>query len=99
MIKHIILWRLKPDFSESEKEEILAKIKTGFANLNGKIDGMISISANVNPLPSSSCDLMLDSVFENTEALQGYQKNPLHLEVATVVRSVVSERVCFDYEV
>ena len=41
--------------------------------------------------------MMLDSRFEDADALAGYQKNPLHLEAAGFVRSVVEERLCLDY--
>lgn len=43
---------------------------------------------------------MLDSLFENEEALKNYSSNPLHVEVAnTKVRPYVKIRSSFDYEV
>ena len=35
----------------------------------------------------------------DADALAGYQKNPLHLEAATFVRSIVGTRLCLDYDV
>ena len=51
-------------------------------------------------LSSSNTDLMLVSTFENFDALKGYSKNPLHVEVAnSKVRPFTASRNCFDYEV
>ena len=58
---------------------------------------MISIKVHIDRLSTSTGDMMLESYFEDEAALAGYQKNPLHLEAATYVRSVVAERLCLDF--
>ena len=51
-------------------------------------------------LESSNADLMLDSLFENEQALKGYSGHPAHVAVATgKVRPYTKIRSCFDYEV
>ncbi len=97
MVKHIILWKLKESLSEEEKAAARAEAKRRLENLNGKIDGMISLKVVTDRLPSSNADMMLDSEFETVEALAGYQVNPLHVEAATFVRSVVEARLCLDF--
>ncbi|MBQ4590522.1 MAG: Dabb family protein [Clostridia bacterium] len=97
MVKHIILWKLKESLSEEEKAAARAEAKRRLENLNGKIDGMISLKVVTDRLPSSNADMMLDSEFETVEALAGYQTNPLHVEAATYVRSVVEARLCLDF--
>ncbi len=97
MVKHIILWKLKESLSEDEKTAARAEAKRRLENLNGKIDGMISLKVVTDRLPSSNADMMLDSEFETAEALSGYQTNPLHVEAATYVRSVVEARLCLDF--
>ena len=100
MVKHVILWTLKSEYSESEKAEIKAGIKSGLEGLIGEIPGLVDITVNTEPLSSSTCDLMLDSTFENEDALKGYSKHPKHQEVAnTKVRPFTGSRVCMDYEV
>ena len=100
MVKHVILWTLKKELSAKEKEDIKQGIKEGLEGLMGNIPGLISISVNINGLPTSNCDLMLDSSFESAEALNSYSANPLHVAVANEkVRPFTESRVCLDYEV
>lgn len=100
MVKHIILWNLKDEFSAEEKAEIKQGIKEGLEGLQGKIEGLIDIKVNTNGLSSSTADLMLDSTFESEEALKFYASHPLHQEVANgKVRPYTKQRSCLDFEV
>ena len=100
MVRHVIVWTLKDDYTDSEKENIKAGIKEGLEGLQGKIPGLVEIKVNTDKLASSSGDAMLDSLFENEEALKNYSSNPLHVEVATTkVRPFAKIRSSFDYEV
>lgn len=100
MVKHIILWTLKDEYSGAEIDKIKADIKAGLEGLKGQIPGLVEIKVNITPLPSSNCDLMLDSTFENEASLKGYAVHPKHVEVAdTKVRPYTASRVCMDYEV
>ena len=97
MVKHFIIWKLKDTFTEEEKAAARAEAKRRLEALDGKIEGMISIKVHIDRLSTSTGDMMLESYFEDEAALAGYQKNPLHLEAATYVRSVVAERLCLDF--
>ena len=97
MVNHIILWKLKSALSEEEKAAARAEAKRRLESLRGEIPGLVSIRVLTDRLPTSTADMMLDSRFEDADALAGYQKNPLHLEAAGFVRSVVEERLCLDY--
>ena len=99
MVKHVILWTLKEEYSEDEKKEIKKGIKEGLEGLMGQIPGMIDIKVNIEPLDSSNCDLMLDSSFEDEASLKGYAVHPAHVAVANgKVRPFTASRVCLDYE-
>lgn len=100
MIKHIILWKLKSDYTNDEKKEIKKGIKEGLEGLLGKIPGLIDIKVQTEHLSSSNADLMLDSSFESEEALKAYAVHPLHVEVADgKVRPYTALRSCLDYEI
>lgn len=99
MVKHVILWQLKEDLSAQEKTEVKAGIKEGLEGLAGKIPGLIGIHVQTEGLESSNADVMLDSSFEDEEALKGYAVHPEHVKVADgKVRPYTANRVCMDYE-
>ena len=99
MVRHVIIWTLKDEYSAEEKAAIKAGIKEGLEGLQGKIPGMIEIHVRTEGLPSSNGELMLDSAFENEEALKGYSVHPLHVAVANEkVRPFTKTRSCFDFE-
>ena len=76
------------------------KIKEGLEGLKGQIPGMIDISVRTDYLPTSTVDVMLDTTFEDADALAAYAKNPKHVAVAdTVVRPFTANRVRMDFEV
>lgn len=98
MVKHVILWTLKEELSESERVEIKNGIKAGLEGLKGVVPGLMEIKVNISPLASSNCDVMLDSTLESEEALKGYAVHPAHVEVAnTKVRPYTATRTCMDY--
>ena len=100
MVKHIILWQLKDELSEEEKTQIRQGIKEGLEGLQGKIPGLTEIHVQTDFLPSSNADVMLDSTFENEEALKFYSVHPEHVKVANEkVRPNVDTRLSFDSEV
>lgn len=97
MVKHIIIWTLK-DMSEEEKNSIKQGIKEGLEGLEGKIPGLLDIKVQIEGLPSSNADIMLDSSFEDEEALKNYAIHPEHVAVADgKVRPYTEIRSCFDF--
>jgi len=101
MVKHIILWTLKPELTEEEKNKVKAGIKEGLEGLVGKVPGLIDAKVHIDGrLASSNADVMLDSTLESEEALKGYAQHPDHLAVANgKVRPYTAQRSCLDYEI
>lgn len=100
MIKHVILWKLRDDLSEEEKETAKQGIKTSLEALKGKVPGLLEIQVNINGLETSTVDVMLDSTLESVEALKGYAVHPDHVAAAnTYVRPFTAVRSCLDYEI
>lgn len=100
MVKHIILWTLKSELSESEKESVKAGIKEGLEALVGKVPGLVDVTVHIDGrLASSNADVMLDCTLESEEALKDYAVHPAHVEVAnTRVRPYTAVRSCLDFE-
>lgn len=98
MVKHMIIWKLKSNFSAEEKQEKAREIQVGLEGLRGKIPGLIDIRVEIDPLPSSNADVMLLSSFADEESLKGYQVHPDHVKVANeIVRPATESRSCMDY--
>ncbi len=100
MVKHIILWNLKDEYSPEQKEQIKVEIKEAIESLQGKIPGLVDIKVQIGRLASSSADLMLDATLESEEALKGYAVHPEHVKVANEnVRPYTQSRSCLDFEI
>ena len=100
MVKHIIIWTLKDTFSIEEKKNIKRAAKENLEALVEKIDGLIDLKVEINFLPTSNGEMMLDSTFESFDALKGYAIHPAHQAVANeFVRPYTSARSCVDFEI
>ena len=98
MVTHMIIWKLKLTGEELEAQKKL--IKNGLEGLAGKIPGMTDIQVQIENLPTSNADMLLDSTFESSEALKGYSVHPEHVHVAEIyIRPYIETRLCIDYEV
>lgn len=98
MVRHVILWKLKDQYSGMEMDQIKADIKEGLEGLQGEIPGLIDIKVYTEELSGSNVDLMLDSTFEDEAALKGYSTHPAHVAVADgKVRPFTAERKCLNF--
>lgn len=99
MVKHIILWKLKDEILAEEKIKIKKNIKSALESLQGVIPGLTDIHVQIDSLPSSNADLMLDSTFESFDALKSYAIHPAHVAAAdSAVRPFTQTRLCLDFE-
>ena len=97
MIRHIVTWNYKDGFSERENSENAKKVKAELESLTQCIDGIIELKVHINALSTSNKDIILNSLFENEDALAAYQIHPEHKRVSAYVGSVMQNRACIDY--
>ena len=99
MVRHVIIWTLKDEYSAAEKAEIKRGIKEGLEGLLGKVPGLLKIRVETDGLESSTGDLLLDSLLESEQALKDYAVHPAHVAVASgKVRPYTKVRSCYDFE-
>ena len=99
MVKHIVSWNYAEGFTAEENRKNALEMKKELENLINLIPGIISIHLYIQPLSTSEADLVLDSVFENEEALTSYVIHPEHVRVGTnYVKPVTSNRKCVDFQ-
>ncbi len=99
MIRHLVLWRLTTE-DPAEKALIVAELDARFSALVPLIEGTerLDIRADVGET-DGNWDVVLDADYLDAAALEFYQVHPAHVAVAGYVKSVVSGRVCIDFEV
>jgi len=99
VVKHIVLWRLKPEAHGRPAAENARAIKEKLEALRGRIPGMLTIEVGLDFSRSdNSCDLALYSEFESRAALDVYQAHPEHKAVMPFILEARSQRHLVDYE-
>ena len=98
MIKHIVMWKLKEEAHGNDKATNAKLIKEKLEDLNGKIEGLLKAEVGIDVLGNGNFDVVLYSEVASLEALDFYQKHPLHQAVLPFIREAVSERKAVDFE-
>lgn len=95
MIKHIVCFKLKDNSIES-----CEKAAEIFRSMEGNVPQLKSIQVGIDFLHSPrSYDIILETVFENKEALNDYQNDPYHCDVVKkYIHSVQETSIAVDYE-
>ena len=92
MVTHIVLWNLK---DKSQKAQQGGEMTRRLEALVGVVPGLLSAQAGPG---FNGFDVGLVGTLESREALDAYQCHPAHMAVKEYVHSVISERVCCDFE-
>lgn len=86
MVKHIVMW----DFNDcSNKLQLAKSYKEEIEGLVGKVNGLISISANYEMLEGSNAKMVLEAVFNTFEDLVNYRTNPYHRNIGDKYKKVL----------
>lgn len=99
MVKHIVLFKMKPFASEAERITKLIEIKVALEDLIHKVDVLRSIEAGINLNPAEEYDLALYTTFDTMEDVAVYAAHPDHVAVArTFIAPLKEARACVDYQ-
>ena len=100
VVKHIVLWSLKPEAPGRSKRENALLIKERLEALVGIVPGLLRAEVGIDfGGTEQSFDIALVAEFESRAALAGYRDHPAHQDVVTFIREVREDRVAVDYEV
>ena len=95
MIRHIVLFRIKPEF----KAEIPALVQT-FYTMKGRVEGLVDLEAGADILGSErSYDIALVCTFADRAAFDAYQTHPLHQPIRKRMHEVRESSVACDFNV
>ena len=100
MLKHIVLWRLKPEAGGRPAAENARELKRRLEALVGSIAEIreLEVGLNTNTSSPAAFDVALYSAFDDEKALAAYQAHPAHQALLEFVRAIVDERCVVDYE-
>ena len=92
MIRHIVMWKFRPG-TQAEQAQFLE----GLRGLQGVIPQLKKSEVAVN-VGEGNYDAVLVSEFESLEDLAVYKKDPRHVAVSSLCKSIRENRVAVDYE-
>lgn len=92
MIRHIVMWKFRPDTEEQQKEFL-----TNLQGLYGVIPQLKACEVATN-VGEGNYDAVLVSEFESLEDLDVYKNDPRHKAVSSLCKSIRTDRVAVDYE-
>jgi hypothetical protein len=95
MLRHVVVFKKKPDTSEETVREIMRRLEA----LQGQIPGLTSITCH-RGLPSERpvvWTFLLDSTLERADQLQGYLEHPAHVAVNEWMSPFLESRAVIDY--
>lgn len=95
MIRHICMFKIKPEGREEKVAEFLRRAES--LRAIGEIRRFEAV-ANYPGTPDSNFDVALIFDFDSLEALDSYQKHPMHVEFGRFVATVRELRACIDYK-
>ncbi len=96
MIRHVVLFKLKPEASDRERRKLVEDLK----GLKEATDGVMKeCIVALDVLPSDrSYDIVLDSTFDSLDHLQKYLVHPKHMEVVKDIRRLCASVAKVDFE-
>jgi quinol monooxygenase YgiN len=100
LVKHLVLWKLKPEAHGQSAAENARAIKEKLEALRGRIPGLLRLEVGIDfSRTDNSSDVALNSEFESRAALDAYQAHPDHKALMPFILEARSERRLCDYEV
>ena len=99
MLKHIVMWKFKPEAEGADKAANLVRAKALLDACAGLTPGMRMLEVAIAQ-PGLECtyDLVLYAEFDDAAALDAYQNHPQHLAVKPFISAVRLERECMYYQ-
>jgi hypothetical protein len=88
---HVVMVTLK-DPAEADR------CAEAMASMAGRIPGLVALDVRRNELAEpNACDLALTTTWQDVDAYVAYKTDPVHLEVAAVVRTLMASATTLDH--
>lgn len=98
MIKHIVAFKIKTDFSSEEKKTAIQEIVETLKDLPSKIEQIKYYEVAVNSTDKEKAmDIILISKFSNQVELDIYREHEAHVKALDIIRKNVENTAFIDY--
>ena len=98
MLRHIVLFKLKPFDNEEDKLRQLKKSE--LEALQNLIPAINFMRVYINDNPAEDFDFMLETEVASIEELPKYAEHPEHIRVASqYIKPYVEKRACVDFTI
>ena len=98
MIRHIVMWKLKPEAEGRTAQENALWMKEHLEGLMGVVPQLLECEVGIN-VAEGNYDACLVSTFNSLEDLAVYKVHPAHVEISAYCNKVRESRVACDFEV
>ena len=97
-LRHIVMWTLKDEAEGQTKEQNMQKARELLMGCSSLVPGieLFEVGLKTDGL-DCTCDVILNSVFEDEAALSAYQNHPDHMAIKPFMKAIVSQRQCMDF--
>mgnify|MGYP000948671445 CR=1 FL=1 len=99
MVKHIVLFKLKKNISQVQKNQVMNQFKEAIEALPAIIPFIRSIEVGLNGNPEEEWDIALYSEFDSLDDVKRYASHPEHVKAGKLLADVKEDRACVDYVV
>ena len=100
MIKHVVMWKLKPEADGLTKAQNAEKLRDLLLSCKDCVPGMLKYEVGFDiATDSAPWDVVLYSEFASREALAAYQASAPHAALKSKVGNMRESRAAVDYEV
>ena len=96
MIKHIVMWKLKPEAEGHTARENAQWMKEHLEALMGVVPQLLSCEVGINVV-DGNYDACLISTFASLDDLDAYKKHPAHVAISSYCKKVRESRVACDF--
>lgn len=92
MVRHIVMWKFRPGEAQA-----MQRFLNGLKALDGVIPEILHMEIGINCKEGNDYDACLIADFADFDALERYKKDPRHVEVSRLCKSIRESRGAVDY--
>jgi hypothetical protein len=97
-LRHIVMWTLKEEAEGQTKAQNMLKAREVLMSCSSLVPGIeqFEVGLKTDGL-DCTCDVILNSVFKDENALSAYQNHPDHIAIKPFMKAIVAQRQCMDF--